>query len=178
MFVVSFRLTTLKVVSVLAAVGVVVAVAAWPRGSTQAASVQGRQFTGISTNEKRVAFLESYGWKVSENPVEVVEVTIPQTFNAVYSSYNNIQRKQGLDLTQYKGQRVKRWTYRVTNYPGVTDEVRADLLICNDRVIAGDVCTVALNGFMHGFSPPATGTSGVIAPSAADIVSTAVDIRE
>ena len=169
MFVMSFKLSTLKIAAVLIALGIIIAVAAWPRG--EAAVPAGRTYAGISTNEKRVSFLESYGWKVDTNPVEVVEVTIPQTFNDVYQNYNAIQKKQGLDLQKYEGKRVKRWTYRITNYPGATGEIHANLLIYNNKVIGGDVSSVALNGFMHGFaltgtaSNPTTGAE----PQQADI---------
>ncbi|MDR3551579.1 MAG: DUF4830 domain-containing protein [Clostridia bacterium] len=178
MFVVSMKLSTLKVVSVLAVIAVIITVVAvWPRGEVQASTVTTKQVTGISTNEKRVGFIQSYGWKVDSTPVEVVEITIPQTFNEVYKNYNSLQKKQGFDLSNYKGKRCKRWTYRVTNYPGIKDEVRANLLVYNDRVIGGDIATVALNGFMHGFTPPQdTDNTQDVTPASANIVSGIADV--
>lgn len=176
MFVVSVKVSTLKVAAVLLALGVVIAVAAWPRGAVQA-STAGQKYTGISTNEKRIGFLESYGWKVESNPIEVVEVTIPQSFNEVYDNYNRIQKKQGFDLSDFKGKRVKRWTYKVTNYPGVKDEVRANMLVYDNKVIGGDISTVALNGFMHGFSltDGSKTQSTNMKPSSANIVGDILD---
>lgn len=199
MFLISMKLTVRKTAAVAAVLALIICAAVlWPRNAAQAstaansgeaASAAGsaqtesaavtpdRKVTGISTNEARVGFLESYGWKVDASPAEVVEITIPNTFNAVYQNYNNLQRKQGFDLAKYKGARCKRWTYRVTNYPGVSDEVRANLLVCGNRIVGGDISTVALNGFMHGFSAPEDADAMVnIKPSAAYILSGAVDV--
>lgn len=106
------------------------------------------------TNERRVAFLESYGWQVDPEPIENEKVTIPYVFGDVYVNYNALQRKQGFDLSRYRGKHVVRWTYTVKNYPGVPDGVRANILVFDGRVVGGDVCTVALGGFMQGLARP------------------------
>lgn len=170
MFIASVKLSTLKVAAVLLALGVIVAAALWVNGQAPVKAASSLKYQGVSTNEKRVAFLKNFGWQVDENPVEVVEVTIPQNFNAVYNNYNAIQKRQGFDLTKYRGQRVKRWTYRILNYPGVTDEVHANLLIYKNTVVGGDVSTVALNGFMHGLNQKeATGSVSEATPQSTDI---------
>jgi hypothetical protein len=156
MFIASVRFSALKVAAVLLALGVIIAAAFWTKSRVVVQVDATAKYSGITTNEKRVQFLGSYGWKVDENPMEVVELTIPQTFSAVYKNYNALQKKQGFDLSRYAGKRVKRWTYKVTNYPGVTDEVHANLLIYNDVVIGGDISTVALDGFMQGFAQNTT----------------------
>ena len=66
---------------------------------------------------ERVQFLAQYGWTVSPTPAEVYEVEIPQTFDEIYEMYNDLQRSQGFDLSAYRGMRVKRWSYDITNYP-------------------------------------------------------------
>lgn len=105
-------------------------------------------------NKERVAFLKQFGWEVESEPVEIDQVLIPQKFNKVYEKYNDIQREQGLDLTKFKGKSCKRIGYQVTNYPGGGENVRANLLIYEDKVIGGDVCSTQLDGFMHGFVSP------------------------
>ena len=62
-----------------------------------------------------------------------------------------MQKKQGLDLEKYKGKTAKRYSYVVTNYPGVPEGVRANMVVYNDKIIAGDICSLELDGFMHGF---------------------------
>ena len=102
-----------------------------------------------------LSFISSYGWQVDEEPVEVREVIIPEVFDEVYSNYNEIQLKQGFDLEKYSGQRVKKWTYIISNYPESSpndDFIRVNILVCDGDIIGGDVCSVKLDGFMHGFS--------------------------
>lgn len=114
--------------------------------------------TGISlvaTNEQeRLTFISHYGWEVDKDAAEVQEIVIPDVFDDVYNNYNQIQLEQGFDLTRYAGQRVKRWTYIVKNYPDTSpddDYIRLNLLIDDGVIIGGDVCSVKLDGFMHGF---------------------------
>lgn len=117
----------------------------------------GQTTTGVSTsaeNETEILeFVSFCGWEVDKEPVEVRDVVIPQTFDDVYNNYNDIQLQQGFDLSDYAGQRVKRWTYIVRNYPGSSPEddfIRINLLVFDGRVIGGDVCSVKLDGFMQG----------------------------
>lgn len=109
-----------------------------------------------SDQSERMSFISQFGWEVSEEPTEVREIIIPEEFDEVYTKYNEIQLSQGFDLTSFKGVRVKRWTYAVKNYTGYEDKdcIRINILVCNGKVIGGDVCSVELNGFMHGFSQP------------------------
>ncbi len=105
----------------------------------------------VETNEQRIAFLKSYGWQVKEEACEIVEVAIPEEFGDVYNKYNKIQKEQGFDLSQYKGKRVKRYSYEVKNYPNQPDYIRANMLIYNNQIIGGDISSLKLDGFMHGF---------------------------
>lgn len=107
-------------------------------------------------NSERMSFISQFGWEVSEEPTEVREIVIPQTFDDVYKKYNEIQLAQGFDLSSYAGMRVKRWTYSVKNYAGYEDKdcIRINILVKDGTVIGGDVCSTELDGFMHGFSKP------------------------
>lgn len=109
----------------------------------------------VPDNAARISFLKSFGWEVSAEPIETVDVVIPQTFGKVYQNYNEIQTAQGFDLSKYRGKQVKRYTYAILNYPNQKEYIRANLLVFENQVIAGDVCSVyAENGFMHGFAYP------------------------
>lgn len=109
-------------------------------------------YTNAKTNEGRIAFLQKFGWTVSQEPVSTTEVTIPTEFDSVFIGYNDLQKLQGLDLTKYKRKNVTRYTYTVTNYENYQGTVYANLLIYRGRVIGGDICTEATDGFIHGFS--------------------------
>lgn len=113
------------------------------------------KFDGIDTNEERVGFLEQFGYNVSGEPCEIVEVVIPEEFDSVYTEYNDIQREQGLNLKKYKGKTVTRYTYAIKDYPGFNDgDVIANLLIYKSKIIGGDVCAVGEKSFLHGFEIP------------------------
>ncbi len=119
---------------------------------------QSRGNMGISlsavSEEDILSFISNYGWQVDDAPVEVRDVIIPETFDDVYNNYNEIQLEQGFNLEKYAGQRVKRWTYIVRNYPETSptdDFIRINILVSDGVVIGGDVCSVKLDGFMHGF---------------------------
>lgn len=129
-----------------------------------------------ATDAQRKAFLAQFGWTVQDDPVEICEVIIPDTFNDVYRAYNELQKSQGLDLTRYMGKRVKRWTYELTNYPDGDAQTRvyADLLISDGRVIGGSIGTRAADGFMRGFrrdSAEWTASSGAPVSSAEPVPS-------
>ena len=111
--------------------------------------------THAADNAARIAFLSSFGWEVSAEPLECVSVIIPHQFGDVYRNYNELQTAQGFDLMRHRGKQVTRSTYAVLNYPGQAEYIRANLLVLDDEIIAGDICSVyAKNGFMHGLQLP------------------------
>lgn len=111
---------------------------------------------GVKDNDDRIAYLESYGWTVSQDAVTVEELVIPEVLDETYSQYLDLQASQGFDLTPYCGERVKRYTYAVTNYPTGETDVQAGLLIYKNTVIGGDVLSPELGGFIHGLEYPGT----------------------
>ena len=110
----------------------------------------------VKDNAQRVEFLNSLGWEVEQEPLEEQAVVIPKDFSGIYEEYNELQLSQGFDLTKYKGIEATRYTYKVTNHPSGEDSVVADLIVYKNKVIAGDVQSTALDGFMHGLAFPET----------------------
>ena len=105
----------------------------------------------IKTNEDRVEFLSQFGWQVKSEPVETAEIIIPEEFDKIFMGYNEIQKRQGLDLSRYKNKSVMRYTYEVTNYSGEDGKVYANVIVYRNKVVGGDVCSANVNGFIHGF---------------------------
>ena len=106
----------------------------------------------IKTNEDRVKFLSQFGYEVSEDPIETVEITLPEKFDKVYAGYNELQKAQGLDLSKYRRKTVMRYTYEVKNYDGYNGgKVLANVIVYRGRVIGGDVYSADPQGFVHGF---------------------------
>ncbi len=107
-------------------------------------------YSGIKTNEDRVNFLAQFGWQVKPEAVASVEVTVPEEFDKIFTAYNELQKRQGLDLARFKKKNVQRYTYEITNYDGYDGTVYANILVYRNKVIAGDVCSADVKGFMHG----------------------------
>lgn len=112
------------------------------------------------TSVNRIEFLKSFGWEVSSN-VSEESVTIPVEFSDIYENYNDLQRSQGYDLRDFKGKTVIKYTYEVINYPHFSDDdlplsVVANILVYEDKIIGGDVCSMELAGFLHGFELPSS----------------------
>ena len=107
-----------------------------------------------ATNEERVAFLQSFGWQVSETPTETQEVRIPEEFNEVFTRYNQLQLAQGFDLSKQAGKSVKRYVYTISNHPDGTD-YRATVLVYRNKIIGGDISSSTRGGKIHGFDMPA-----------------------
>lgn len=162
MFTVTFKVTKKQIAAAAAALVVAFAGGIWAKSAL--AELDGRSAqapaaapvkvdkTPAKTVEQRVAFLESFGWQVEAQEDEIMEVVIPKQFDEVYEKYNDIQKTQGCDLTRYAGKRCKRYTYVVNNYPEHPENIRANILVYNGKIIGGDICSLDLDGFMQGFT--------------------------
>ena len=110
----------------------------------------------IRTAGDAAAYLAALGWEVDPEPVEVREIVIPRSFSGVYADYVALQKKQGFPIEQYGGMDAVRYTFKVKNYPTGEKEIVADLLVSGQAVIAGDIQSTALDGFMTGLKPSAS----------------------
>ena len=99
-----------------------------------------------STNAKRVLFLQGLGYEVDETATEIKDIVIPENFSAVYEKYNNLQKQAGFDLKNYRGKSAKVYSYSLQN----DTEKQIHLIVCEDRLIGGDVASLKLNGNMTG----------------------------
>lgn len=106
----------------------------------------------IKDKGDQVEYLESLGYDVDQGSRTSKKVTIPETFDDVYLTYNGIQQECGFDLLNYTGKKVELVTYSITNYP-TGEEVLVDLLLYRDNIIGGAIYTTAIDGFMHGLRP-------------------------
>ena len=102
------------------------------------------------TREGRLRFLERLGWQVDAESESLERTRLPEALDDVMTEYNRMQKAQGYDLSLHLGERCDVYSYRVTNYPDCGQTVLVTLYVQGRRVIAGDVHSTALNGFMHG----------------------------
>ena len=95
----------------------------------------------------RRAWLEQQGWQTEEQPVRTLTVQLSLA-----------EQEAGLPLADYDGQTVTRCTYTVTNYPGRTGDVQANLYLCGDVIVGGDIMALGENGFQASLLYPAEST--------------------
>lgn len=102
-------------------------------------------------NEQIIDFLKQFGWEVEPTPVSCDDIIIPSVFDDTYTSYNEIQKNQGLDLSEYMGKNCKKYIFKITNYPNVKCDMLATVIIYNGKVIGGDISEAVYEGLMTGF---------------------------
>ncbi|MDD6188078.1 MAG: DUF4830 domain-containing protein [Clostridiales bacterium] len=122
--------------------------------------VGGSSSQKIRSSDDAAAYLRSLGWQVSPTPLEVQQIVIPRDFSGVYESYIALQHKQGFKLEEYGGMSATRYTFRILNYPSGEDCIVADIIVYGSGVIAGDVQSTAIDGFMEGLRDNAPSPSG------------------
>ena len=148
MFIVSAKFDPKKLVRWAALLGVLVLIAVVLLRSIQSKSAPGDEAVTAATDQARVAYLMGLGWEVDPTPIETLSFSLPQPLSEAYETYNQLQLEQGFDLTPYAGMQVSRYSYAVHNYPGFPDQVQADLYVCGDVIIAGDILSYGDQGFV------------------------------
>ena len=87
--------------------------------------------------------LKNMGYSPSSEPVEIIELIIPEEWGAVYENYNELQKQGGFDLSAYKGQTCTRYTYDIPDL-----FARGNVLVVDGEIIGGDICSITLDGIM------------------------------
>ena len=146
----TFKLTKKHIVAAILVVAALVALLILLLPGKQA------ETTGVTVTIKEPAdcaeYLRQLGYETDSAVAETRTVQIPKTFDAVYETYNQMQKDCGFDLQKYAGKRVELSTFHVTNWP-TGEEVLADVLVYKKKVIGGAIYTAAVDGFMQGLTP-------------------------
>ncbi len=149
MFIYSIRASTVKFFAfVLLTAALLIGAAALSDNTAVFASGSGDgiDFSGIKDNEDRVGFIESFGIRV-EDTAQEKSFKMPDNFDRVILGYNELQKKQGLDLSKYAKKKVTRYTYKVTNYNS-DDDVYASLFVYRNKIVACDIASASPDGFV------------------------------
>ena len=120
----------------------------------------------LNTTEGRAAYLKTLGWEVDPETESFRTVVVPKKLDGIMAQYNKLQLKQGYDLNSHLGESCRQYCYDITNYPGGQGKVVVSLYLQNGQIIAGDVHSTAVNGFMHGLKGPDAGTGPSPGPTA------------
>lgn len=112
------------------------------------------QPVAAATEEQRLSYLSSLGWETSQTPIETLDLQLPEKLDGDWKAYAELQEEQGLPFSAFAGQTVRRYTYTVTNYPGVDKGVQVNLYVADDRLIGGDIISTGQNAFQQGLAFP------------------------
>ena len=159
MFICSFKLSALKIIAAfMVCIAGAVAVISLLPDAGYAMNVNktlvGNEISlsDINGNGDCVKMLSSFGVNVSDKPLQSGNVTVPETFDASFEKYNDLQKSQGFDLDKYRGKKVKRYTYKVEKLGSKVPEkdCYVTVLVYRKKVIGADMCC------------PGTGTYGAV----------------
>lgn len=96
----------------------------------------------LSTNAKRVEYLQTLGILLESDNYSKKDITIPWEFSDVYKKYNSLQQQAGFNLSNYRGKNVTVYTY------SINENENANLIICDGKLIGGDISSTKLGGKM------------------------------
>jgi hypothetical protein len=103
----------------------------------------------VNSSNEAAEYLAEFGWKVAPEPVSIRFVEIPAEFTKEYDEYNNLQKSQGFDLSEFRSMTATVYTFRILNHPEA-DNVFANILVIDGNVVAGDIVSYAIDGFLTG----------------------------
>ncbi len=151
MFVYSVRASTVRFfgVIVLTLAVLIGALVIGRSGAVAVSAASGVDFSGIKTNDDRLAFISQFGIEVSGDPKEEVTFRVPSKLEGVLADYNELQKSQGLDLTKYENKKVTRYTYEIEGYGDYTGPVCVNLIVFRNRVVACDISSTDPSGFIE-----------------------------
>lgn len=104
----------------------------------------------LSTTDGREAYLNSLGWEIKRDSESFRTVVVPDKLDGIMAQYNRMQQAQGYDLSLHLGESCSQYSYELTNYTDSEGPVIVTLYIQDGKLIAADIHTTAVNGFMHG----------------------------
>ena len=76
---------------------------------------------------------------------------IPTQFNDVYTSYNELQKKQGFDLEKYKGKKFVMYTYKIAEHKINGSDAYISVMVIDERVVGGHISTFIKDSPMYTF---------------------------
>ncbi len=90
-----------------------------------------------STPTERTDYFALHGWEVEE--IAGKDITIPSEFSGAYEEYAVFQDKQNLPLREYAGKNACLYVYEVRNFRPENKKMLAELLVCEDNIVASMV---------------------------------------
>lgn len=144
MFICSFKLNKTRVLSGIAALCLSLTLVFLMLPDTATNSGASGEMQG---EKEMVEYLASIGHTVAPNALLVEEIMIPAEFDEKYTTYNELQKEGGFDLSAYAGESAKKYTFKLLSYEDAKEDVVVNLIVLDGEIIGGDVSSTTLGGF-------------------------------
>lgn len=80
----------------------------------------------------RMAYVYSLGLKIEDGETKK-SITVPESFSKAYKEYNEIQKKSGFDLSNYKGKNGYLYTYKLLD-----NNKNLELTVINGKIVGAN----------------------------------------
>lgn len=98
----------------------------------------------LKDRNDRIGYLTELGYSPDPYSEEYETFTLPDEFSETLKNYDELERRDGFCLYDYRGLRLEKYSYSLTGY----DNVKAVMYIYENQLIGGDVHSVSLDGEM------------------------------
>ncbi len=97
-------------------------------------------------------FIAENGWLVDESSLIISEIDFSFESDVIEAEYVLLQKSQGFYVNDYLDKRVVKFSYKLINYPGYLNEdgIYINVFLCEQKIIAADICSVRIDGFIRG----------------------------
>ena len=100
------------------------------------ATVASGKKTKLTTTQEMVDYIAEKGFTADMQTAQVAEVQVPKKFDDSFNAFNEkIKQNDGLSLEKYKGDKVNKWTFDITDYDVQGKTATAVLLIRKDKLV-------------------------------------------
>ncbi len=111
---------------------------------------KGEYSTVVKSDEDAEKFVEQFSVE-AEELYSLQEMYVPIEFNETYMKYNELQKKQGLDLEPYKGEKCRLYIYSLKDYEIRGLKAFMSVVVYDERVIGGHISTMVEGGESYTF---------------------------
>lgn len=108
----------------------------------------GEYSVAIDKDTKVEGFIERLNLTADEL-YSTKQVYIPAIFNDTYIKYNELQKRQGLDLERYKGKRCTLYVYKLKDYTVDNSDAYISIIVYKDTVIGGHISALLQDATMY-----------------------------
>ena len=158
MFVLSFSIKPLSkrkfkiiIITVLLCMTIITAFFTF-RPEKHHALYNGKAYSTRAENENDIRnFARFFGLSLDYSTEKCRDIIIPEKFDMLLSNYDLIQGSVGLSLSRYAGKSCSLHTWELMNNGRPADSLLR-LIILDDIIIGGDICSVEYGGDIRNFA--------------------------